>query len=150
MRALRDDRERMRFHRDELINHVRKLEVERAELRAELERTPEKPPAPPPPPPPMPPQSILAKILPWKRSKSMSRIDDIRVKQQQNIMKLNEEILDAIRNRRYSLKAVGFSETHPRTRRKTHPDEGIARILQRRIRMEYEEEEESDANGEFA
>ena len=150
MRALREDRERLRRKIEDAFDQLSRVEKEKAELKAELDRKPENPPpAPPPPPPPPPPNKILAKIMPWKRipyqrSRSMSRIDELKSRQQQQrIMRLNEDILDAIRNRRYSLRTP-----EPRQQRRINASSAneddviIAKVLERRIRMELQDEDE--------
>lgn len=74
------------------------------------------------------------------------------------MMALNEDILDAIRNRRYSLRVVPKEEVVSKKRHKSmggglnqdrdelgldHCDGAIiARILERRIQMEYQSEDE--------
>ena len=74
-----------------------RLEKEAGELRRQIELTPERPPAPPPPPPPPPKAAakVLARLMPksmaqrYQRSKSMSKLDDIKTRQQQQkVLKL--------------------------------------------------------------
>lgn len=99
-----------------------------------------------PPPPPPPPPSLL-RFLPWKsgktRSKSMSRIECRR-----KPMLLNDDILDQIRNKKYSLRKVEPPELGPlkvvtvdgtsdATRMLTH-------LIERRARMEYSDTEDDE------
>ena len=106
-----------------------------------------------PPPPPPPPPSLL-RFLPWKsgktRSKSMSRIECRR-----KPMLLNDDILEAIRNKKYSLRKVEPPELGPlkvvtvdgtsdATRMLTH-------LIERRARMEYSDtEDEDDTTSQFS
>lgn len=121
------------------------------QLQVELERKSERPPAPPAPPPPPPPS--LFRFLSWKlekcrKSTSMSRIDDICGARP---MVLNDDILDAIRNRRYSLKHVEDDGQDKRDSLTTNGTAGnmIARILERRVRMEYSDDSDDNTNHTF-
>ena len=111
---LKGERDRAQIQLAETTAKLERVQREVEELRLEIERTPEQPPPPPTPPPP--PSKPLFRFLPWRggknsenpkiRSKSMSKIDDIK-SHRSKPMVLNDDILDAIRNRRYSLRHVG-------------------------------------------
>ena len=98
---LKAEREQFNHEYQDLVHRHDRLERECAELREQIRMTPERPPAPPIPPPPPPPPpplvKIMSRLMPWKsggqskylRSKSMSRIDDIKRRQQQQKVQLN-------------------------------------------------------------
>ena len=100
-------------------------------------------PAPPPPPPPPPPS--LFRFLPFKkpRSKSMSRIECRR-----KPMILNDDILDAIRNKKYSLRKVEPPDLGPlkivTVDNQSATNRMLARLIDRRVRMEYSDADESE------
>jgi hypothetical protein len=129
---------------------------ENAKLVKDLNMRPENPPPPPAPPPP--PPGSLFRFLSWKttegrktRSKSMSRIEG-----RKKPMNLNDDILDAIRNRKYSLKKVEAPKLGDiQLGVKPHFEVGmidkelgnnqiVIRLLQRRIRMEYSDDDAED------
>ncbi len=81
----------------------------------------------------------------------MSRIDDLR--NRHKMMVLNEDILDAIRNRKYSLKHTpGPERSKSATGRRRNATENggddniIAKILERRLRMEYQTDAEEEGS----
>lgn len=127
-------------------NQVGKLTRENEKLLKELNSKPENPPIPPPPPPP---PNTLLRFLPWKndgkkpRSKSMSRIEG-----RKKPMILTDDILDAIRNKKYSLRKVEPPMLGTMRIMAIDNDSSssqmIARLIQRRVRMEYSDNESED------
>ena len=136
----------------ELSNTRIKLEKslkENDRLQSELESIEKKEvrfkPAPPPAPPPPPPPSLLRFLPNFKkpRSKSMSRIECRR-----KPMLMNDDILDAIRNKKYSLRKVEPPDLGPlkilTVDNQTISNRMLARLIDRRVRMEYSDAEESE------
>lgn len=142
----------------ELENKNAKLLKELETLRTSMDRTPEL--APPPPPPPMPPKFRLHFWKPTtnggltkkSRSKSLSRVEDFKRKRNPNApMVLNDAILDAIRNRRYSLRHVDDADERKKSmiRQRQNSDDNIAKIIQRQAKMVYSDDEDEDDDNPY-
>ncbi len=154
LREMTDCKEIMMAELREIKEKHEKSAKEVDRLQKELTMKPEIPPPPPPPPP------TFFRFLSWRsgdsskrasRSKSMSRIEG----RNRKPMVLNDEILDAIRNRKYSLKKVpnermaisGMST--PITPRKSNlgDHQFMSRLFERRLRMEYSDDDEESSDG---
>lgn len=132
-----------------------KAQTENDALKAELAKRDavHKAVEPPPPPPPPPPPSLF-RFLHFKkpRSKSMSRIEGRR-----KPMVLNDQILDAIRNKKYSLRKVEPPMLGPlkivTASNESNSSRMLASLIHRRVRMEYSDTEDDtdddDKNSEF-
>ncbi|XP_040568663.1 uncharacterized protein [Lepeophtheirus salmonis] len=121
-------------------------------LYTEIERKPEIPPPPPPPPPP--PKFKLNFWKPSKkqRSKSLNRVEDLRIMERNPHapMVLNSDILDAIKNRRYSLKHVDpIKEKEKQRLLRKESDQyysefDIAKIIERQIALAFSDESDEE------
>ena len=126
---------------------LEKSQKENDRLKAELREKDDQAVQPVPPPPPPPPPTSLFRFLHFKkpRSKSMSRIECRR-----KPMVLNDQILDAIRNKKYSLRKVEPPELGPlkivTASNESNSTRMLASLIHRRVRMEYSDTDDSDDN----
>jgi len=141
-----------------LRSELRDRDAENADLRSRLTRLENevslKPEVPPPPPPPPPPKSLFSHIknnIKIRKSKRAASVPNINSSSAtgSSPMKLNNDTLDAIKNRRYQLRPVRRNSVQKKRRLSESAwdvrDVGmgdIAQILSRRISMGYSTIEE--------
>ena len=148
---LKKERLQLQESLEELDAKNSKLLKELESMRLSIEQKPEM--APPPPAPPMP----KFRLHFWKptngvvtkksRSKSLNRVEDFKKKRNPNApMVLNSDILDAIKNRRYSLRHVDDADERRKSlvKNQYHSDANLAQIIKRQSKMVYSDEEDDD------